>query len=94
MTSRPSLPHSQAMTSPERPYKRRGPVLLAEDVAEIIGANVQTVRRLARTGAIPAYRPPGARVYRFFDEEVIDWIKAHPYEPGSDDGMQDLLEED
>ncbi len=54
------------------------PVLDAAMVAELLGMHVQMVRRYAREGRIPAYRLPGGRSFRFFKEEVFDFIKAHP----------------
>ena len=35
-------------------------------VADMLGMNVQVVRRMAREGTIPAYRLPGGRSFRFF----------------------------
>ena len=47
-------------------------------VAEMLGMNVQVVRRMAREGTIPAYRLPGGRSFRFFRDEVLDWLKSFP----------------
>ena len=47
-------------------------------VAEMLGMNVQVVRRMAREGSIPAYRLPGGRSFRFFRDEVLDWLKSFP----------------
>ena len=47
-------------------------------VAEMLGMNVQVVRRMAREGAIPAYRLPGGRSFRFFRDEVLEWLKGFP----------------
>ena len=47
-------------------------------VAEMLGMNVQVVRRMAREGQIPAYRLPGGRSFRFFRDEVLDWLKGFP----------------
>ena len=49
-------------------------------VAEMLGMNVQVVRRMAREGTIPAYRLPGGRSSRFFRDEVLDWLKSFPVE--------------
>ncbi len=51
-------------------------------VAEMLGMNVQIVRRMAREGQIPAYRLPGGRTFRFFREEVLEWLKGFPVVPG------------
>jgi excisionase family DNA binding protein len=47
-------------------------------VAEMLGMNVQIVRRMAREGEIPAYRLPGGRTFRFFRTEVLDWLRGFP----------------
>ena len=47
-------------------------------VAEMLGMNVQVVRRMAREGSIPAYRLPGGRSFRFFRDEVLDWLRSFP----------------
>ena len=55
-------------------------------VAEMLGMNVQIVRRMARNGEIPAYRLPGGRTFRFFREEVLEWLRGYPvvaHEDGS-----------
>lgn len=54
------------------------PVLDTALVAEMLGMNVQVVRRLAREGKIPAYRLPGGRAFRFFRDEVLEWLKGFP----------------
>ena len=56
----------------------------SEQVAEMLGMNVQMVRLAAREGRLPAYRLPGGRAYKFFREEIFDWLKAHPA-TGSDE---------
>jgi excisionase family DNA binding protein len=47
-------------------------------VAEMLGMNVQVVRRMAREGSIPAYRLPGGRSFRFFRDEVLEWLRSFP----------------
>lgn len=54
------------------------PVLDTAMVAELLGMNVQVVRRMAREGTIPCYRIPGGRPFRFFRDEVLDWLKGFP----------------
>jgi excisionase family DNA binding protein len=61
------------------------PVLDSAGVAELLGMNVQVVRRLAREGQIPSYRLPGGRAFRFFREEVLEWLKGFPvHDPDAD----------
>lgn len=54
------------------------PILDAAHVAELLGMNVQMVRRYAREGRIPAYRLPGSRTFKFFRDEVFEFLRAHP----------------
>ncbi len=59
-------------------------------VADMLGMNVQVVRRMAREGTIPAYRLPGGRSFRFFRDEVLDWLKSFPVQ--ADDEMAEEVE--
>lgn len=61
--------------SPSEDYPN---VLDTAMVADMLGMNVQVVRRMAREGTIPAYRLPGGRSFRFFRDEVLDWLKSFP----------------
>ena len=54
-------------------------------VAEMLGMNIQVVRRMAREGSIPAYRLPGGRSFRFFRDEVLDWLKGFPVQSEAED---------
>ncbi len=54
------------------------PILDASQVAELLGMNVQMVRRYAREGRIPAYKLPGGRAFKFFRDEIFDFLRAHP----------------
>ncbi len=54
------------------------PVLDTGLVAELLSMNIQVVRRMAREGKIPAYRLPGGRAFRFFRDEVLEWLKGFP----------------
>lgn len=60
------------------------PILDAAQVAELLGMNVQMVRRYAREGRLPAYKLPGGRTFKFFRDEIFDWVKAHPVTAESD----------
>ncbi len=33
---------------------------------------------MAREGELPAYRLPGARSFRFFRDELMDYVKSFP----------------
>ncbi len=54
------------------------PILDAAQVAELLGMNVQMVRKYAREGRLPAYRLPAGRTFKFVRDEVIEFLKQHP----------------
>jgi excisionase family DNA binding protein len=57
------------------------PILDAAQVAELLGMNVQMVRRYAREGRLPAYKLPGGRTFKFFRDDLFEFIRAHPVVP-------------
>jgi excisionase family DNA binding protein len=60
------------------------PILDAAQVADLLGMNVQMVRRYAREGRLPAYKLPGGRTFKFFREEIFEFVRAHPVTAESD----------
>ena len=54
------------------------PILDAAQVAELLGMNVQMVRRYAREERLPAYKLPGGRTFKFFRNEIYEVLRAHP----------------
>lgn len=54
------------------------PLLDTAMAAELLNMNVDVVRRMAREGELPAYRLPGARSFRFFRDELLDYVKSFP----------------
>ena len=54
------------------------PILDAARVADLLGMNVQMVRKYAREGRLPAYKLPGARPFLFFRDEVFEFVRRHP----------------
>lgn len=60
------------------------PILDASLVAELLGMNVQMVRKYAREGRIPAYRLPGGRPYKFFRDEIFEFVRRHPVHDDSE----------
>lgn len=54
------------------------PILDAAQVAELLGMNIQMVRRYAREGRLPAYKLPGGRTFKFFRDEIYEFVRAHP----------------
>jgi excisionase family DNA binding protein len=65
------------------------PVLDTAMVAELLGMNIQVVRRMAREGQIPSYRLPGGRTFRFFRDEIFDWLRSFPVTPDNAGDMED-----
>ncbi|MFP4552990.1 MAG: helix-turn-helix transcriptional regulator [Actinomycetota bacterium] len=61
------------------------PILDAAQVAELLGMNVQMVRRYAREGRLPAYKLPGGRTFKFFRDEIYEFLKSHPAAPAEDE---------
>ena len=53
-------------------------ILDAAQVAEMLGMNVQMVRRYAREGRLPAYKLPGGRTFKFFRDEIYEFVRSHP----------------
>ncbi len=53
-------------------------ILDAAQVAELLGMNVQMVRRYAREGRLPAYKLPGGRTFKFFRDEILEFVRSHP----------------
>ncbi|MPZ53907.1 MAG: helix-turn-helix domain-containing protein [Acidimicrobiia bacterium] len=64
-------------------------ILDTSQVAELLGMNIQMVRRYAREGRIPAYKLPGGRTFKFFREEVIELLRAHPASSETLDATED-----
>jgi excisionase family DNA binding protein len=66
-------------------------VLDAPGVAELLQLNVDYVRKLSREGVLPGHRIPGGRTFRFFPDEVLEWLRAQPAhhdETRTDEGSQ------
>lgn len=61
------------------------PILDAAQVAELLGMNVQMVRRYAREERLPAYKLPGGRTFKFFRDEIFDFVRAHPVTSEAED---------
>lgn len=66
------------------------PILDAAQVAELLGMNVQMVRRYAREGRLPAYKLPGGRTFKFFRDDLFEFIRAHPVVPEEEVGPDRL----
>ena len=54
------------------------PILDTALAAELLNMNVDVVRRMARDGELPAYRLPGARAFRFFRDELMEYVRSFP----------------
>lgn len=66
------------------------PILDAAQVADLLGMNVQMVRRYAREGRLPAYKLPGGRTFKFFRDEVFEFIRAHPVVPEGEASTEEV----
>ena len=55
-----------------------GDILSASEVADMLDMDVQMVRSYARKGRLPAYRLPGGRKFKFFRDEVLDYVRQFP----------------
>ncbi len=64
------------------------PILDAAQVAELLSMNVQMVRRYAREGRLPAYKLPGGRTFKFFRDEIYDFVRSHPVSAERDDDVK------
>jgi excisionase family DNA binding protein len=60
------------------------PVLDAAQVARLLNLNIDYVRKLSREGVLPAKRLPGGRTFRYFKDEVLDWLRAQSVEGSTD----------
>ena len=54
------------------------PILNTAQAAELLNMNVDVVRRMARDGELPAYRLPKARAFRFFRDELMEYVRSFP----------------
>ena len=59
-------------------------ILDAAQVAEMLGMNIQMVRQYAREGRLPAYRLPGGRTFKFFRDEIYEFLRSHPVTSAED----------
>ena len=53
-------------------------ILTAALVAELLDMNLDYVRKLSREGTIPAHKMPGGRVFRYFKDEIVAWLRDLP----------------
>lgn len=62
------------------------PVLDAGQVARLLNLNIDYVRKLSRQGVLPAHRLPGGRTFRYFKDEVLDWLREQPVHHPAQEG--------
>lgn len=62
----------------ENPGADGAAVLDAADVARLLRLNVDYVRKLSREGVLPAHKLPGGRTFRYFRDEVLEWLRGQP----------------
>ncbi len=61
-----------------KPLSEYPDILEAHHVAEILGMNLDYVRKLSREGIIPAHKMPRGRVFRYFKDEIVTWLRELP----------------
>jgi excisionase family DNA binding protein len=61
------------------------PVLDAAQVAELLKLNIDYVRKLSREGVLPAKRLPGGRTFRYFKDDILDWLRQQDVAPRAAD---------
>lgn len=54
----------------------RDQVVNAQQAAEFLGAHVETIRRMARKGTIPAFKV--GKDWRFHRASLLSWLKTNP----------------
>ncbi len=59
------------------------PTLDTAQVAEMLGSTPEVVRSKVARGEIPAYR--WGKNFRYFRDEVLDWLRNQAVTPGADD---------
>ena len=60
--------------NPARPLEQYPSIMDSAMVAELLAINIKTVQLMARQGRIPARRLPGSRMYRFYKQEILEWL--------------------
>ena len=63
---------------PDTDMNSLGPIMDAGEVADMLGMDVQMIRKYAREGRLPAYRLPGTRTFKFFRNEILVRIRKFP----------------
>jgi excisionase family DNA binding protein len=53
-------------------------ILDAAQVARLLSLNIDYVRKLSREGVLPAHRLPHGRTFRYFRDEILDWLRDQP----------------
>ena len=76
------------MEDPDARRQDYPPVLDAQQVAQLLQLNIDYVRKLSREGVLPAHKLPGGRTFRYFKDEVLDWLRSQP--AGAEEGDEPL----
>ena len=58
--------------------------MTSAQVAELLGHPVKTIQIWSRAGMLPAHREPGAKVWRFDRDELIEWLRSDQTRVGPD----------
>ena len=60
------------------------PILDAAQVARLLQLNIDYVRKLSREGVLPARKLPGGRTFRYFKNDILDWLRSQPVAGAAD----------
>lgn len=53
-------------------------IMTAQQVAEMLHMSLDYVRKLSREGKIPSHKLPGGSHFRYFKDEIVDWLRSQP----------------
>lgn len=66
------------MTEEMRQLQDFPDIMTAQQVAEMLHMSLDYVRKLSREGKIPSHKLPGGSHFRYFKEEIVDWLRSQP----------------
>lgn len=53
-------------------------IMTAQQVAEMLHMSLDYVRKLSREGKIPSHKLPGGSHFRYFKDEIVEWLRSQP----------------
>lgn len=66
------------MTEEMRQLQDFPDIMTAQQVAEMLHMSLDYVRKLSREGKIPSHKLPGGSHFRYFKDEIVDWLRSQP----------------